>query len=618
MNQARDGNDGRMGLEQSPIHRAVWERELPLELFGSEPAPMPAAVRERLDRSLEVVRRRRAAKELYDERGVVSEETAHELAGAGYWGLRVPEQHGGAGASFRHLAQALTEMVLADPWIAGLGSTQAGLGPVSSLLDFGTPGQQERLLPPLARGERLGAFAMTEPRGSSDLGRMITSARHAHDQLLVTGEKLFISNAAPGRTITLLCWLDGRLEVLVAELPSREDERFQVVPYTLRAPAHLPNAGLRFRELPVPVGNLLVPGSGDGRTIAFRALNHGRVAVGATVAGMLRRIAGSLIPWVRQRETFGAPLATRELVQHRLGRLAARVVACDALTAWGASLLDQGYRGELECVALKVFASEALKEATTDILLKTHAGRSFLEGNLFAESVHDLLAPTIYEGENDVLTLGFFARLGKAHAARYLAPLSQAVRKAGFERADFGDPRQLWAARQPLASYAAWLAPHEARRLLTGAGQVPTDLDGLSECAGRLLHDSALELSHALQQGPRAQVLAHAIGRRVQRAAVLLVVSRYAARQTDPLVRIAGECMAVELAQELLGARPSTRSLRLVTLLGAEVAQDHFAPVAGAEREPVAMGEELTVPPGGATPLGGRRPPSPPPVVPPP
>ncbi|HSQ62412.1 MAG TPA: acyl-CoA dehydrogenase family protein [Polyangiaceae bacterium] len=591
-------DEGRMDLGQSPIHRAVWNEKLPLELFTAEAHPMLPQVQERLERSMDVVRRRARAGTLYDARNMVSDGALSELGEAGYWGLRVEPRHGGAGASFAMLTQAITQMVLADPWVAGLASTQAALGPVSVLEDVGTPEQKARLLPPLASGARLGAFAVTEPGASSDWSRMSTTARRDGDRLLVTGEKAFITNAAPGRTIALMCRLDGRLEMLVVELPWREDASFEIVEYSLRAPVHCLNAGLRFRDLPVPAANLLVPRSGDGRTIAYRAINHGRVAVCAVAAGMLRRIAGSVIPWVRQRETFGAPIGTRELVQRRLGRLAARIVACDALGAWAATLLDEGYRGELECIVAKVFASEALKEATVDILLKTHGGRAFLDGNLFADCVHDMLAPTIYEGENEVVTFGFFNRLAQAHGARYLSPITDAARAAGFERPDLRRARQIWAARQPLASYVAWLAGREARQLaLPPRHGVPADAERLTALAGDLLHESALEISRALRHsgagiGAR-QALTHELATRIQHAVVLLVVSQYAAHQDDPIVRRAGLCMAMELGHELLGTRPSVHYHRLLTELGAAVAEDRFAPVAGAERGEVAMPERL-------------------------
>jgi hypothetical protein len=300
---------------------------------------------------------------------------------------------------------------------------------------------------------------------------------------------------------------------------------------------------------------------------------------------------------VQRRETFGAPIETRELVQRRLGRLAARIVACDALSAWAATLLDQGYRGELECVTAKVFASEALKEATVDILLKTQGGRSLLDGNLFADTVYDLLAPTIYEGENEILTLGFFASLARAHGTRYLAAITDAARTAGFPRLDLSDARQLWAVRRPLSAYAAWIVERRARHLGLPRRTVPGDADGLTELAGDVLHGAALEISRMMRHyGPEVvlrQACAHEIARRVQDATVLLVVSRYAARHLDPLVASAARCMAMELGHALLGIRPSADYHRLLTSLGAAVAEDRFAPVAGAERSGIEMAERL-------------------------
>lgn len=592
---AREADRKRMKLEESPLHRAVWDRAIPWHVFSAPTVGMPADVRAILDASIGIVRRRRNAGVLYDARGFVSDDTIAELARAGYWGLRVEPRYGGAGASFAMLTQVITEMMVVDPWVAGMASTQAGLGPVTLLMDVGTPEQKARLLPPLASGERLGAFAVTEPGTSSDWNKMTTTARRDGDRLLITGEKLFITNAAPGRTIALLCHLEGRLEMVIVELPWREDDHFQIVEYNLRAPSHLRNVGLRFRDLSVPAANLLVPRSGDGRSIGYRALNYGRVAVCAFAAGMMRRMAGTLIPWVQKRETFGATIDRRELVQQRLGKLAARIVACDALTRWAATLLDEGYRGELECVTAKVFGSEKLEEATLDILLKTYGARSFLAGSLFGDYVHDLIAPTIYEGENEILSLGLMAKLERAHATQYLAPISDAVRSAGFERPDLGDARQLWAARRPLASYVGWLAERRVRQLGKAHHDVPHDARALEALAGDVLHAAALEISQLLRRPHAAdrQAVAFELSNRVQNASALIVISRYAASHEDPLVRTAGLCMAMELAQQLLGLRPSGRYHRLVTELGADVASGKFALVSAAEREPIPMADRL-------------------------
>ena len=106
-------------------------------------------------------------------------------------------------------------------------------------------------------------------------------------------------------------------------------------------------------------------------------------------------------------------------MQRRLGRLAGLIVACDALTDWCSTLIDAGYRGEMECIIAKIFGSEAQKEAAIELYMKTHGGRSFLHGHLFGDNVHEFLAPCIYEGEGEMLGMAFFKSLVKQHGTTY-------------------------------------------------------------------------------------------------------------------------------------------------------------------------------------------------------
>ncbi len=585
-------------IASSPVHRAVWAHDVAPETFDSAAPAVAPTVRAVMDASLAVVRRHREARSLYGPDGVIAPAVIEALGAAGYWGLRASPAFGGAGATFQVLAPFMTEMAVVDPWVAGMMSTQACIGPVGLLEAFGTAEQKERLLRPLAVGQRLGAFAITEPGASSDWSEIRTVARPEGDQLRISGEKLFITNAGPGRTVAVLCLTDGRYDLVLIELPARKDARFRTVSYALKAAAHLKNVGLVFDQLPVPAANVLHSSRGDGRAIARHALNRGRVAVCAMAAGSLRLIAGSLLPWVQQRQTFGAPIGSRELVQRRLGGLAARIVACDALTAWTAQLLDQGYRGELECVTAKVFGSESVKEATVDVLLKTHGGRAFLAGNLFTEVLWDLLAPTVYEGENEILTLGYFRSLARQHGQHYLAPIAAALGEGAGTAGHHPSASNLWTAGRHAAAYAAWLTGEEVRHTVGRFRQrltaVPADL---ANVALGLLGDLALDISAALRHFGAAivhrQALAFDLARRAQLATVMLVVSRYADRQPDPWVRQAGLCAALELGARLTGAPPTGETYHLVTELGRAVAEDRFPLVGDAERGAVVMAEHL-------------------------
>src|SRR3954451_16438897 len=363
----------------SPIHRAVWERTLSVELFEASHESTPPDVQQVMSHSLDMVRKHKAAGTINNAEGKASDELLRDLATAGYWGLLVDREYGGYGAPLRSFMPFLTQMSLIDPTIAGLASVHGCIGAVDPLRTFGNEDQKRRYLPKLASGERLSAFALTEPGAGSDLTALRTRARLDGDDYVVNGEKLFITNAIPGRTVGLVCLIEGKPAVLIADLPDREDEHFQLVKYGLYALKHSYNNGLRFRDFRVPRANLLRPARGDGLTIAYHGLNLGRVALCATAAGSMRLMLANLLPWARFRKTYGAAIETRELVRRRIGRLAALIVGCDALVAWCSGLLDQGYRGEMECIIAKIFGSEAQKEAAIELFMKTHGGRAFLQ-----------------------------------------------------------------------------------------------------------------------------------------------------------------------------------------------------------------------------------------------
>lgn len=564
----------------SPIHRAVWEREDVLREFDAlqKPRQVSEPAAKVMQQSLEVVLRHRTAGTLLDQHGKIAAHVLQELADVGYWGLLIEREYGGSGASFAQFAQFLTQMATIDPTVAGLASVHGCIGAVDPLNTFGNPQQKRRLLPVLARGSRLSAFALTEPNAGSDLTALRTLAVREGDEYVVTGEKLFITNVQPGRIIGIVCLIEGQPAVLVAELPDQETPEFELRHYGLYALKRAHNYGIRFQGFRVPVANRLLPAAGDGLTIAYHGLNRGRVALCATAAGSMRLMLASILPWARFRRTYGAPIATRELVRRRIAHLAGSIVACDALTLWCASLLDEGYRSELECIVAKVFASEAQKEAAVEILMKTHGGRSFLHGHLFGDNLHDFLAPCIYEGEGEMLNLAFFKSLVKEHGRAYFEPLGKAMQAAGIKQPRLSRPSHLWALRKPLWSYAKWWL----KRRLPAFRQpefpnLPAEHREHARFAWAFLQQMGDELSATLRKHqlrlPDRQCRMAELSQRAQTAVVILCTSLYAGQQADDTIRRAGDEVCRRLIRQLTGRRPTDRDFRLAVELGADLAE---------------------------------------------
>jgi alkylation response protein AidB-like acyl-CoA dehydrogenase len=571
----------------SPVHKAVWEKRVPIELFTPPPLPASAPCDAAMERSLQVVRGHREAGTLFDENNKVSDRVFGDLAEAGYWGMLIDPKYGGQGAPFQRFTRFLTRVALQDATVAGLASVHGCIGAVDPVRTFGTPEQKARFLPRLASGEALSAFALTEPGAGSDLTALRTKAVLVGDQYEVTGEKLFITNAVPGRTIGLVVKIGEKPAVLLVELPHQENEQFQMVNYGLYALKHTWNRGLKFNRLPVPRENLLVPKQGDGLTIAYHGLNLGRLALCATASGSMRAALANILPWAHFRRTYGAPIDTRELVKRRIGRLAGLIVAADALVAWGSWLIDQGYRGELECVVAKIFGSEAQKEAGIELYMKTHGGRSFLHGHPFGDNVHELLAPCIYEGEGEILGLAFFKSLVKEHGKQFFEPLGKAFQAAGITKPNMKNPAHAWTVRRELKAYTGWWLGQRfggrQKERVAGmdprlAGHVAFAQDIFGTFAGEI---SGAMVKHQLKLADRQCRMAE-LSARVQDAVTILVTALHAHQKRDEATTGAADIVCQDLRRKLTGERPSDAYFRDVSKLADTIMGGGFEALAGA------------------------------------
>lgn len=584
----------RLRTTSSPVHRAVWDGKVPLDLFMPPPLPESAPCDAAMERSLEAVRGHDEAGTLHDEKGKISDATVESLSRAGYWGMLIDPKYGGQGAPFARYARFHTRMSTIDEMVAGMGSVHGCIGAVDPVRTFGTPEQKQRFLPRLASGEARSAFALTEPCAGSDLTALRTTAVEVGDHFEVTGEKLFITHCLPGRTIGLVVMLKGQPAVLIAELPPQETEQFQIVHYKLHALRRGYNNGLRFKNFRVPRENLLTTPHGNGLTIAYHGLNHGRVVVCAGAAGSMRLMLASILPWAEFRRTYGQPIAKRELVKRRIARLAGLIAGADAMVAWCSWLIDEGYRGELECMVAKVFGSESLKEAAVELLMKTHGGRAFLHGHMFGDNVHDLLAPCIYEGEGEMLGMGFFKSLVKEHGKAYFEPIGKRLQQYGMKTLNPMNPVHLWRLRRELWSYTKW----KMGQKFSGSDRQP--LAGLSPALqqhvdfarasfGRLRKEiSAAMVKHQLKLADR-QCRMIELSQRAQDTIVMLVTALWAHQQKSEAAVAAADILCQDLKRKLTGERPSDRYFRDVGKLADLILAGGYEALAGVHQDEVLM-----------------------------
>ncbi|MBM4021927.1 MAG: AMP-binding protein, partial [Planctomycetes bacterium] len=534
-------------------------------------APLATAVEAVLERAMGDVAHLRAAGGLYEPpsvppaaaapipdppptpRGRFSSVAEQVLGEAGLWGLAVPEAFGGAGGSVLDVARAVTRLAAEVPTAAGMLAVHSSIGAVSALVAFGTAEQQARHLPGLAAGRPLSIFAATEADAGCDLSRVRTHVEPRGGRLRLTGTKMFITGAAHGRLVKVLALRDGAPIVLLVRLPDADTPTFRLRHYALHPLKHAANAALEFSGFEVDEADVLVPPAGDALAPVWHGLNRGRTMLAAQAAGTLRLMLGQALDYAGSRETWSRPIASRQLVQGRLGRIAAAIVACDAISGWAATAIDSHAGGEWEAIVAKVVASRCVREAAIDAL-GIHGGRAFLVGHPLGDSLHDHFAVGVYEGESDLLGLALFRGLAKAH------PLAGGRDGAG----------RLAAA----AGWLAWRAAAWARSAARGdAAILDRHLQAHASAARRGLVRSALAIDAAIRRYGRGlaerQLEIAALSDAVRELASVLAVVHHADMAGDENACRAADCWSRLALARAAGRGPSANDLAAVAALGA-------------------------------------------------
>jgi len=483
--------------------------------------------------------------------GLFSVSAEEALGAAGFWGLAVPEAEGGAGATVLDLARAITRVAAVVPAAAGMLAVHSSIGAVSALAGFGTDEQRSRWLPGLAAGRPLSIFAATEPDAGCDLTRVRTRLDHRDGRLALTGTKMFITGATHGRLVKLLAVLDGKPAVVLVRLPDGDTPTFRLRRYALHPLKHAHNAALEFTGFDVDPRDVLDPGpAGDGMRIVWHGLNRGRVTLAAQAAGTLRLLLAQARDHAARRTTWDRPIGSRELVQGRLGRIAASIVACDALAAWAASAIDAGQSGEWEAITAKVVASGSVRDAAIDAL-GVHGGRAFLVGHPLGDSLHDHFAVTVYEGESDLLGLALFKGIAKHH------PLAAGRDLPRLRRA---------------ADWLAWRVATLAR-----GGQDRGILDARlrhhSRAARRLLAATAVRIDRAIRRHGRGlaerQLAIGWLSADVRECLSVLAVAHHADASGDDALLLPADVWCRMALARARGCRPGTADLAALAALGA-------------------------------------------------
>ena len=300
-----------------------------------------------------------------DARGEFPWDNVRKLGELDLMGIPIPEQYGGLGMDF------LTWAMVGEELSRACTTTGAVFGAhvlcVYPIHLFGTEEQKQRFLTPLAKGEKIGAFGLTEPNAGSDAGNVQTRAVRDGDDYILNGTKIFITNGGEAEVYVIIANVDpGRgARGLTAFIVERDTPGFTFGKNEKKmAFPSLPNRELVFIDCRIPAANLLGREK-RGFRVAMETLALGRIGMGIGAVGVARAALEAALPYARQRIQFGKPIATFQAIQMMLSDMATEIEASRLLCQRAACLKDQGKPFEKEAAMAKLFASETAMRVTT-------------------------------------------------------------------------------------------------------------------------------------------------------------------------------------------------------------------------------------------------------------
>src|ERR1051325_9518457 len=377
-----------------------------------------------------------------DRRADIPREVSDGLARLGVFGMTAPAELGGRGLSQMAYCRVMEEIGSRCASTSIFVNVQHSIG-MRALLLFGTPEQKRLWLPPLVRGEKLAAFALTEPEAGSDAANVQTLARPSPDgsHFLLNGEKRYITNGAIAHVLTVMARtpLPGKSETAITALLVTPDmPGFVVVEprmekLGIRGTA---TARLAFRDMRVPTENIL--GSpGKGLKVALTVLDFGRTTFGGCCTGLAKTCLRLAVQHANNRRQFGRTLGEFELIKKKIARMAAGAYAMEAMTNVTASLIDRGLEDYmLETAMLKVFTTEALWMLVSEAF-QVHGGAAYFTQLPLERMLRDARINQIGEGANEVLT-SFIALVGMRAPGEQLREILEALQHP------WGELRKAW------------------------------------------------------------------------------------------------------------------------------------------------------------------------------
>ena len=340
-------------------------------------------------------------------------EAVTELGKLGFMGMLVPEEYGGAGADHTGYALVMEEIAAGEGAVATILSVQNSVG-CMPLLQYGSEEQKRRFLEPMAKGEMLACFCLTEPQGGSDAAAIKTRARRRGNRWVLNGTKQFISSGKHAQLALVFAVTDPERgsRGISAFLVPTDSPGFRVARLEHKLGQRASDtAQLVFDEVEL-IPDQLLGAEGEGYKIALSNLEGGRIGIAAQSVGMARAAYEAALAYARQREAFGKPIIEQQAVAFRLADMATQIAAARGLVLNAAARRDAGEPCIKEASMAKLFASEMAERVASDAI-QIHGGYGYVADFPVERIYRDVRVCQIYEGTSDIQRLVIAREIAK-------------------------------------------------------------------------------------------------------------------------------------------------------------------------------------------------------------
>ena len=341
----------------------------------------------------------------WDREARFPREAIDAMGKLGFMGMLVPDEFGGAGADHVSYALALMEIAGGDGACSTIMSVHNSVG-CMPILKFGSPKQKERFLKPMARGECLAAFCLSEPEAGSDAAAIRSRAERDGNHYVLRGVKQFVTSGANADVAIVFAVTDpaaGKAGISAFIVP-RDTPGYQVARVEKKMGQHASDTCQIVLDDLRLTPDLMLGAEGEGYRIALANLEGGRIGIAAQSVGMARAAYRAALDYAKTRETFGRAIIRHQAVAFRLADMATGLAAAELMVLEAAGRRDAGLPCLKQAAMAKLFASEMAEKVASDAI-QIHGGYGYLADFPVEKIYRDLRVCQIYEGTSDIQRL---------------------------------------------------------------------------------------------------------------------------------------------------------------------------------------------------------------------